>query len=65
MPVPVMTNTLLPSVTGDGDDIFCLRIFTLPLPQLFLPQHVAFGFVHAPEIKIVALGDVQKTRRAR
>src|SRR6185369_15998113 len=33
IPVPVITNTLLPSVTGDGDDIFCLRILTLPAPS--------------------------------
>ena len=24
-PTPVMTQTCLPSVTGDGDDMFCLR----------------------------------------
>src|SRR5215510_15772616 len=35
MPVPVITYTFLPSVTGEGDDIFCLRIFTLPLPSNF------------------------------
>src|ERR671936_522499 len=33
IPVPVMTNTFLPSVTGDGDDMFCLRILTLPAPN--------------------------------
>src|SRR5215510_13134228 len=33
MPVPVMTQTALPSVTGDGDDIFCLRILTSPPPS--------------------------------
>src|SRR6185295_6288988 len=35
MPVPVITKTLEPSVTGDGDDMFCLRILTLPLPSSF------------------------------
>ena len=25
MPTPVMTHTCRPSVTGDGDDMFCLR----------------------------------------
>ena len=32
-PVPVITYTLLPSVTGDGDDMFCFRILTLPPPK--------------------------------
>src|SRR5215471_4936438 len=35
MPVPVITQTFLPSVTGDGDDIFCLRIFVLPALRCF------------------------------
>ena len=34
-PVPVITNTRLPSVTGDGDDMFCLRIIVLPPPSGF------------------------------
>ena len=25
MPTPVITHTVRPSVTGDGDDMFCLR----------------------------------------
>ena len=29
-PVPVMTQTSLPSVTGDGDDMFCLLPMRLP-----------------------------------
>jgi hypothetical protein len=29
-PVPVITQTLFPSVTGEGDDMFCLRILTFP-----------------------------------
>src|SRR5687768_11055249 len=29
-PVPVMTHTVRPSVTGDGDDMFCLRPDLLP-----------------------------------
>src|ERR1039457_1277370 len=33
MPVPVIAHTCLPSVTGDGDDIFCLRSFMLPPPS--------------------------------
>src|SRR5215475_9817658 len=35
MPVPVITQTFLPSVTGDGDDIFCLRILVLPALRCF------------------------------
>ena len=30
IPVPVITHTCVPSVTGDGDDMFCLRICLLP-----------------------------------
>src|SRR5262245_17333410 len=30
MPVPVMTHTVRPSVTGDGDDMFCLLPIRLP-----------------------------------
>src|SRR4030095_5201915 len=33
IPVPVITQTDRPSVTGEGDDIFCLRILTSPLPR--------------------------------
>src|SRR5687767_47017 len=42
MPVPVMTQTFLPSVTGDGEDMLCLRIFTLPLPSNFFQSIVPF-----------------------
>src|SRR5262249_17690045 len=35
MPVPVITQTFLPSVTGEGDDIFCLRILVLPALRCF------------------------------
>src|SRR5918993_984347 len=42
MPVPVITQTFLPSVTGDGEDMFCLRIFTLPLPSNFFQTIVPF-----------------------
>src|SRR5215211_3233994 len=38
MPVPVITHTFFPSVTGEGDDMFCL------LPILFSP---ASGRFHA------------------
>src|SRR5688500_7310354 len=36
-PTPVITHTVRPSVTGDGDDMFCLR------PDLLPP---AMGFFH-------------------
>src|SRR5688500_4266090 len=36
-PTPVITQTVRPSVTGDGDDMFCLR------PDLLPP---AIGFFH-------------------
>src|SRR5687768_11198340 len=35
MPVPVMIQTDVPSVTGDGDDMFCLRCLLLPALRCF------------------------------
>src|SRR6185295_1972745 len=35
IPVPVITQTFLPSVTGEGDDMFCLRILVLPALRCF------------------------------
>src|SRR5262249_344878 len=32
-PVPVITQTFFPSVTGEGEDMFCFRILVLPLPS--------------------------------
>src|SRR3954468_18333668 len=32
-PVPVITHTDWPSVTGEGDDMFCLRSWWLPPPS--------------------------------
>src|SRR5690242_1379568 len=32
-PVPVITHTVLPSVAGEGDDMFCLRSCRLPPPS--------------------------------
>src|SRR5918998_1535419 len=34
-PVPVITHTVRPSVTGDGDDMFCFRPALLPEPSGF------------------------------
>src|SRR5437899_3226304 len=36
IPVPVITKTLLPSVAGEGEDMFCLLILKLPPPSNFL-----------------------------
>src|SRR5580765_3393930 len=33
MPVPVITHTLRPSVTGEGVDMFCLRSRRSPSPR--------------------------------
>src|SRR5262249_38967947 len=33
MPVPVITHTFLPSVAGEGDDMFCFIMRWLPLPR--------------------------------
>src|SRR4051812_25111449 len=33
MPVPVITHTLRPSVTGDGDDMFCFIMRWSPPPS--------------------------------
>src|SRR3712207_2551187 len=35
MPVPVITHTVRPSVTGEGEDMFCLRPALLPEPSGF------------------------------
>src|SRR6185312_3288053 len=43
MPVPVITNTLLPSVTGEGDDIFCFLILVLPPPSSFFQSNSPFA----------------------
>ena len=32
-PVPVITQTAVPSVTGEGDDMFCLRMSWSPPPS--------------------------------
>src|SRR5580700_9172125 len=34
-PVPVITQTFFPSVTGDGDDIFCFICLRSPSPRSF------------------------------
>ncbi len=62
MPVPVITNTRLPSVTGDGDDMFCLRITVLPPPSAFFQSTVALGAIDGPQRQriLVGLGDVQE-----
>src|SRR6185369_7778295 len=50
MPVPVIANTLLPSVSGEGYDMFCLRIFTLPTPNGdFHKTSPFFRFTHQSE----------------
>src|SRR5687767_2933380 len=35
IPVPVIAHTVRPSVTGDGDDMFCFRPALLPEPSGF------------------------------
>src|SRR5258708_420571 len=43
MPVPVITKMLFPSVTGDGDDMFCLLILKLPPPIGFFHSTLPFS----------------------
>jgi hypothetical protein len=33
MPVPVITQTIRPSVIGEGEDIFCFRFISSPDPS--------------------------------
>src|SRR4029079_8835583 len=40
IPVPVITHTLVPSVTGDGVDWFCFRCMWLPPPSGFCQRIV-------------------------
>ena len=58
-PTPVMIQTRLPSVTGDGDDMFCLR--SMWLPPAIGRFHATVGLVRsiaqsssAPELESVA-----------
>src|SRR5687767_470047 len=37
-----MTYTFLPSVTGEGDDMLCFLILTLPAPSGFFQRTVPF-----------------------
>src|SRR4030095_11484271 len=42
MPVPVITHTFFPSVTGEGEDMFCLRILVLPALRCFFQSTSPF-----------------------
>ena len=59
-PVPVITHTLRPSVTGEGDDMFCFCMRRVAAAEQPLPSHGAARAIDAPEIQIAALGDVQE-----
>ena len=52
MPVPVITQTCVPSVTGDGDDMFCLRSWWLPPPSGRFQSTVPLVAIDAPEIQV-------------
>ena len=58
--MPVITQTLAPSVTGDGDDMFCFASCVLPPPSSFFQNTLARLPVDAPEIQVVAVGDVEE-----
>ena len=47
--MPVITHTLRPSVTGEGDDMFCFCIRALPPPRRCFQQRGAARPIHAPE----------------
>src|SRR5438093_8321538 len=44
IPFPVMTHTFFPSVTGEGEDIFCLPTLALPPPRGFFQRTVPLVF---------------------
>src|ERR671915_2515178 len=46
-PVPVMAHTIWPSVTGEGDDMFCLRCLLLPLLRCFFQSTSPFARFNA------------------
>src|SRR5262245_2445856 len=53
MPVPVMTQTRLPSVTGDGDDMFCFIIRRSPEPSGRFHRAAPFARSIAHNVKLL------------
>ena len=62
--MPVITHTVLPSVTGDGDDMFCLRCMTLPPPSGCFQSDGAAWRDRRPRATAIAVrfGDVEEDR---
>src|SRR5215204_6968170 len=61
-PVPVITQTLLPSVTGEGDDILCLRILLFPPPSPRFHSSVPFALSTHQRLRASASATLRKTR---
>jgi hypothetical protein len=57
--VPVITHTVRPSVTGEGDDMFCFIMRASPPPNSLPERHAAIA-VDRPEIHVAAIGHVEK-----
>ena len=54
MPVPVITHTVVPSVTGDGDDMFCFRCLVVAAAERPLPQRLALLAIDRPQLEVAA-----------
>ncbi len=59
-PVPVSTQTAVPSVTGEGDDMFCLRMSWSPPPSSCFQRTAPVFAIERPQIEAAGLGDVQE-----
>ena len=58
--MPVITQTAVPSVTGEGDDMFCLRMSWSPPPSFCFQRTVAAVAVERPQVQAAGLGDVEE-----
>src|SRR5918998_2794528 len=61
-PVPVITQTLLPSVTGEGEAMLCLRIIMLPPPSLRFHSTAPFARSTHQRLSSSPSATLRKTR---
>src|SRR5215207_5224576 len=61
-PVPVITHTPLPSVTGDGEDMLCLRIRVFPPPSLRFHTTAPFDLSTHHRLRSSPSATLRKTR---
>src|ERR1044072_6351580 len=61
-PVPVITHTLLPSVTGEGEDMLCLRMRVFPPPSLRFQTTAPFERSTHQRLRSSPSATLRKTR---